>query len=413
MLKRFTYSDEHGAAPPLPKLIKVHQQFDEHRIIDIPGAVHEQLCRPEIDSCINKGTRIAVGVGSRGIANLALIVKSVVDGLKRKGTEPFVFPAMGSHGGATAEGQQKLLHSYGVTEDYIGAPVQATMEVVEQARMADKTPLYIDRYASESDGIVLVNRIKPHTAFRGSIESGIVKMMIIGMGKMAGATVMHGDCGMDRFGSVLPEAASALMPHIPFLFGLGLVEDAYDHTACIEAIHGTALIEREEALLVKAKSLMPRLYLNALDVLVIDQIGKEISGGGFDPNIVGRNSRGVVGFDDVDINKLVVLGLSPDTHGNATGVGLADVITKKLFDAIDFKATYTNVITSTYLDAAAIPIVMETDEEAIALAIRTVPRVKPEAVRMVRIKDTLSLGEIKVSEALLDEVEHHPRMEVV
>ena len=413
MFHRFTYSDEHGAATRIPKVATVRQRFEEHKINDIPGALREELEKPEIAQTIKKGARIAIGAGSRGIANIALVVKSLVEALKEKGAEPFVFPAMGSHGGATAEGQAQVLASYGITSEYVGAPIRATMEVVERARMADGTPLYVDQYASEADGIVLVNRIKPHTAFRGPIESGIVKMMIIGMGKIAGAAVMHGDRGMDLFGTVLPEATEVLMPHIPFLFGVGLVEDAYDQTAIVEAIPAERLIPREEELLVEAKALMPRLYINNVDVLVIDQIGKEISGGGFDPNIAGRNCRGIVGFDDVDVNKLVILSLSPHTHGNATGVGLADVITRTLFDAIDLQATYTNVITSTYLDGAAIPIVMETEREAIQLAVRAVPRVKPEDVRLVRIKDTLSLGEIVVSHALLDEVRQHPSMEVV
>lgn len=413
MFHRFKYVDEQGFDHPIPPVATVRQRFEEHRISDIPGTLRKQLEKPEITKRIKKGARIAIGAGSRGIANAALVVKSLVEVLREKGADPFVFPAMGSHGGATADGQKRLLASYGITEEYVGTSIRATMEVVEQARMADGTPLYVDRYANEADGIVLVNRIKPHTAFRGPIESGIVKMMIIGMGKIAGAAVMHSDRGMDLFGTVLPEAAQVLMPHIPFLFGVGLIEDAYDHTAIIEAIPAESLIAREEELLVTAKTMMPRLYINEIDVLVIDQIGKEISGGGFDPNIAGRNCRGVAGFDDVRANKMVILSLSPHTHGNATGVGLADVITRKLFDAIDLQATYTNVITSTYLDGAAIPIVMQTEKEAIQLAIRSVPRVKPKDIRLVRIKDTLSLGEVVVSEALLAEVNDHPRMEVI
>lgn len=412
MFDPFSYTDEYGSATRIPKVATVRQRFEEHRIDDIPSALREELEKPEVAQKIKKGDRIAIGAGSRGIANIALVVKSLVELLKEKGADPFIFPAMGSHGGATAEGQLNVLASYGVTEAYVGAPIKATMEVEELARMEDGTPLYVDQHAAQADGIVLVNRIKPHTAFRGPIESGIVKMMIIGMGKIAGAATMHGDRGMDLFGIVLPDAAEVLMPHIPFLFGIGLIEDAYDQTAIVEAIPAEALIPREEALLQEAKALMPRLYFDRVDVLVIDQIGKEISGGGFDPNIIGRNCRGIVGFSQVEVNKLVILSLSPHTHGNATGVGLADVITRKLFNAIDLQATYTNVITSTYLDGAAIPIVMQTEKEAIQLAIRSVPRVKPRDIRMVRIKDTLSLGEIEVSEALLSEVEEHPSMDI-
>ena len=412
MFDRFSYTEEYGSATRIPKIATVKQRFDEHQIADIPGMVRQEFEKPQIGQKIKPGDRIAIGAGSRGIANIALVVKVLVELLKEKGATPFVFPAMGSHGGATAEGQQDVLASYGITEAYVGAPIRATMDVVERAHMEDGTPLFVDQHAANADGIILVNRIKPHTAFRGPIESGIVKMMTIGMGKIAGAAIMHGDKGMDYFGIVLPDAARALMPHIPFLFGIALVEDAYDQTAIIEAIPAEVLISREEELLQKAKALMPRLYIDRVDVLVIDQIGKEISGGGFDPNIAGRNCRGIVGFSQVDVNKLVILSLSPHTHGNATGVGLADVITRNLFNAIDFQSTYTNVITSTYLDGAAIPIVMETEREAIKLAIRAVPRVKPEHIRLVRIKDTLSLGEIEVSEALLGEVKDHPLMEV-
>ena len=396
----------------IPQVVSVRQHFDAHAITDISASVTRELERPEIASTIRAGAEIAIGVGSRGIANLARIIQSLIKSLKARGAKPFVFPAMGSHGGATAEGQQAVLESYGITSSSIGAPIRATMDVVERASMMDGTPIYVDRYASEADGIILVNRIKPHTAFRGAIESGIVKMMIIGMGKIAGASIMHRDKGMDRFGSVLPKAANHLMPHIPLLFGLGLIEDAYDQTALIEAVPVAHLVEREEALLQIAKSYMPRLFFEEIDVLVIDEIGKEISGGGFDPNIAGRNCRGVTGFDALKINKLVILGLSKHTHGNATGVGLADVITRRLFEAIDFQSTYTNVITSTYLDGAAIPIIMETGVDAVKLAIRAVPRVRPGDVRLVRIKDTLALSEIEVSQALLEAVRQHPKMEV-
>ena len=413
MYEHFRFRDEYAAKVRVPKIARVRQHFDSHKISDIPSALRRQLETPEISNSIKKGDRIAIGVGSRGIANIALVVRELVTLLKEKGASPFVFPAMGSHGGATAIGQKEVLAGYGINSSSINAPILATMEVVTRGAMEDGTPLYVDRYAAEADGIVLVNRIKPHTAFRGSIESGIVKMMIIGMGKIDGAAVMHGKKGMDRFGSVLPEAARILMPQIPFLFGIGLVEDAYDQTAIIEALPGHSLIQKEKALLGKAGALMPRIYFDEVDVLVIDQIGKEISGGGFDPNIAGRNSRGIAGFDALKVNKLVVLSLSPRTHGNATGVGLADVITRKLFESIDFQATYTNVVTSTYLDAAAIPIIQETERAAIQLAIRSVPRTEPKDIRMVRIKDTLSLGNIEVSEALLKEANQHPHMEVV
>ena len=231
-------------------------------------------------------------MGSRGISNLAVVVETLVRILRAWGAQPFIFPAMGSHGGATADGQAMLLARYGITEHRVGAPVRATMDAREVTRMADGTPLFTDRYALEADGIVLVNRIKPHTTVRGDIQSGIVKMMIIGMGKIQGATILHGDHGMDRFDKVLPIAAETILPHIPFLFGLALLEDAYDHTSRIETLLPDQLISKEKELLAEATAQMARLHFDQIDVLVIDSIGKEISGAGFDPNIAGRNSPG-------------------------------------------------------------------------------------------------------------------------
>lgn len=402
-----------GLDIPMPRMAKVRQTFENHRIEDVGAAVTEQLERPEIAGTITSGAKIAIGVGSRGVANTGAAVRALVAGIKARGGEPFVFPAMGSHGGATVEGQTEVLANYGVTEELIGAPVRATMDTVVVDTLDDGTELHMDAFAHAADGVVLLNRVKPHTTFRGDIESGLVKMMIIGMGKISGATVMHGDHGMDRFPEVLPRAAAALMQRIPFLFGMALLEDAYDQTAVVEAVPAEHLIEREKELLVRAKSMMARIYFDDIDVLVIDRMGKEISGSGFDPNITGRNSRGVTGFDIPRVEKIAVLDLSEKTHGNATGVGMADVITQRLFNRIDWAVTYANVITSAYLDGGLIPIVMQSADDAVRLAVKTVPRVKAADARIVRIRDTLTLGEIDVSESMLDEVRSHANMEVV
>ncbi len=400
-----------GLDIPLPRMTPVRQKFENRALPDISGAVTESLAAIENDVAIAPGAKIAIGVGSRGIGNLAEIVSTVVQHLLNRGAQPFIFPAMGSHGGATAEGQAAVLARYGVTEEKMGVPVIASMETVEVTRMADGTPLFVDRHALASDGIVLINRVKPHTTVRGDIQSGIIKMMIIGMGKIQGATIMHSDHGMDRFDRVLPQAARDLMPHIPFLFGVALIEDAFDHTAHVECLLPDNLLAHEALLLKKATSFMARLHFDQIDVLVIDQIGKEISGAGFDPNIAGRNSRGVVGFGDPHVEKLVLLDLTDTTHGNATGVGLADVITSRLFNRIDLASTYANVITSAYLDAAAIPIVMGSNQDAVSLAVKTVLRVKPRDARIVRIRDTLSLENIYVSEPMLEEVGAHASLQ--
>lgn len=402
-----------GLDIPMPAMHRVRQTFDRHRIDDIEAAVASECSRPEVAEKIRPGASIAIGVGSRGVANIEPAVKALVAALRARGANPFVFPAMGSHGGATAQGQTEVLANHGVTEERVGAPVRATMDTVVVTTMPDGTDLHMDRLAHEADGVVLINRIKPHTTFRGDIESGLVKMMIIGMGKISGATIMHSDHGMDRFPQVLPAAAEALMPHINFLFGLGMIEDAYDHTAIIEAVTADRLVAREKELLQLAKSYMPRICFDAFDVLVVEQIGKEISGAGMDPNITGRNNRGVTGFDLPRVEKIVVLDLSEKTHGNATGMGLADVITKKMFDKIDYAVTYANVITSAYLDGGLIPVVMPTEADAIRLAVKTTPRVSPADCRIVRIRDTLAMEEIEVSDALLEQVSAHPNLSLI
>ena len=396
----------------MPKMAAVLQRFDDAHISDVEKAVREQLTRPEIAARVNSGMRIAIGAGSRGIANIGITVRATVQALRELGAEPFVFPAMGSHGGATPEGQQAVLAGYGITEEDVGAPIRATMDTILIGEMKDGTPVHMDRYAHEADGVVLINRIKPHTSFRGPIESGLVKMIVIGMGKIQGATHMHAH-GMDLFPELLPRVAAFLMERTSILFGIGVVENAYDRTAIVEALLPDALVEREVELQTKAKSLMGRLYFSDIDILLIDQMGKEISGAGFDPNITGRNHRGVTGFDDPKVQKIVVLDLTKMTNGNATGLGLADVITRKLYDAIDYPSTYGNVITSAYLDGALIPIPMPTDQQAVQLAIKTLVRVQQGQARIVRIRNTLSIDKISVSEPMLTEVKQHPDMSII
>ena len=401
-----------GLDVPLPKMALVRQRFDDSKLSDVGQAVRAQMQRSDVQEQVRPGMKVAIGAGSRGIANIAEAVKATVQGLKQMGAEPFIFPAMGSHGGATAEGQQALIESFGICEDYVGAPIRASMETVQVSELDDGTPLHIDRIASEADGIVLINRIKPHTTFRGRIESGVVKMVVIGMGKIQGATLMHWQ-GMDRFPEVLPDAATRIMAKVPFLFGIGMIENAYDQTAYVEALLPETLIEREMELLEIAKKRMGRLLFSNIDVLVIDQMGKEISGAGFDPNISGRNNRGVEGFGDPKVQKIVVLSLSEKTNGNATGLGLADVITRRLYDAIDYSSTYANIITSCYLDGALVPIPMSSDREAIQLAVKTLVRVFRGKARIVRIQDTLSIETISVSEPMLPEVENHPDLSIL
>lgn len=391
----------------MPKMVTVHQKFDAPKVADIPSLIENEFSKDEIRSTVKPGQVIAVGCGSRGIANIATIAKSVIDGLVSLGAKPFIFPCMGSHGAASAEGQKQVLAGYGISEATMGVPVRATMDTTIVGNLDDGTPVHMDANAAQAEGIVVINRIKPHTAFRGSTESGLTKMLAIGIGKINGATTYH-QHGMDMFPTLLPKVRDVNIRARNVLFGVGIVENAYDETAAIELIPAEQIGAREPALQEMAKRNMPRLQFSGIDVLIIEEMGKNISGAGFDPNITGRNRRATQWKSDLLVKKIVVLGLTPESHGNATGIGGADVTTMRLYRDMDVGATYANVITSMNLDGAAIPLIMNTDREAIALAVKTVVRVKPEECRIVRIRNTLQLAEIEVSEPMLAEVKSRP-----
>jgi hypothetical protein len=393
-------------------MVPVKVTFDSPVLDDIAKTVAEEFKKPEIKDKVKPGHAIAIGCGSRGVANVAEVAKAVVSEIKALGGEPFIFPAMASHGAATAEGQRQVLEGYGITEDYVGCPLRATMETVIIETFEDGTEVHVDKYASEADGIVLINRIKVHTNFRGPIESGIVKMMTIGMGKISGATETHFH-GFEAFAELLPRMAKIIMGKKPFLFGIGVVENAHEQIALIEALPAETLFDREPELLTRSKELMPKLLFDKIDVLIIDEIGKDISGSGCDPNITGRNNRDIPWSGPPEVQKIVLLDLTKKTKGNATGVGVADVITMTLYKKMDVKSTYANVITATYLDGACIPIIMNTEEEAIRLAVKTLRKIRPENARIVRIENTLELTDIVVSEPMLAEVEAHPQMKAL
>ena len=395
----------------IPKMIRVKQNFEDHKIDDVAAAVKMQIERPEIKRKISSGKTIAVGVGSRGVANINIAVKALVESLKDLGANPFVFPAMGSHAGGTAESQRALLAGYGITEETMGVEIKSNMDTVIPVVLEDGTKVHMDKNASEADGVVVINRVKPHTNFRGPIESGICKMLTIGMGKLNGASELHGTYPMSIFGTSLPNAASKLIEKIPFLFGVGMVEDAYDNTAIIEAIPAAELLNKEAKLQTKAKELMGKICFDQIDILVVDEIGKEISGAGCDPNITGNKYE--PGFEKPAVSKLVLMDLTDKTKGNATGFSAADVITKKLFDKIDFATTYANVVASSKLDGGKIPIPMATGDKAMRLAAKTLNGIDPLNARIVRIKNTLKLGEIFVSESMLEEVNNSPILEII
>jgi hypothetical protein len=359
------------------------------------------------------GSRVAVGVGSRGIANLREIVRLTIAALRSLDLDPFVFPAMGSHGGATAEGQVEVLAGYGVTEGEIGCRILATMEVVELDSTGLEHPLYMDAHAAAADAVLLVNRIKPHTDFHGSHESGLVKMAVIGLGKRKQADAMH-SFGVRGLRDLIPLATQRLIAAGRLWGGVGVVENALDETMLIEAIAAERMIARETELLAIARSNMPRLPVNDLDVLIVDRMGKDISGCGMDTNILGRlRIAGQPEPAGPRIWSVVVCDLTEGSHGNAAGIGLADVITERLRAKVDVAATHTNVVTSGFLERGKTPVTAATDSEAFDLAVRYCCTPPMEKLRVIRIRDTLHLGEVMVSAAVARELRGRDDVELV
>ncbi|MCM3760318.1 nickel-dependent lactate racemase [Alkalihalobacillus oceani] len=396
----------------LPKMYLVKQKFDQAKLESIPAAVKQEIGKESIKRTVKKGDSIAVAVGSRGIANLFEIVRAVVKELQGLGAVPFVLPAMGSHGGATDEGQKQVLASYGITEESIGAEIKSSMEVIELGTTETGMPVYLDKYASEADSIVVINRVKPHTDFKADYESGLMKMMGIGLGKHKGATKMH-SYGFDQFERVIPEVGNYVLAHSKIIFGVAILENAYDKTKKIEAIPAGEIASREKELLVEAKALLPKILVPEIDVLIVNEIGKDISGSGMDPNITGKVGSGLPGFEAPPIQKVIVLDLTEKTHGNACGIGMADVTTRRLVEKIDFNYTYANSITSTVLEPAKIPVAMNNDKEALVVALRTCNRITIPEAKIVRIHNTLELGEIMVSEAAYQLIKDQENIELI
>ena len=396
---------------PFPRMIKISQQFPSEELADVPAVLRNELAASGQLDRIKPGMRIAIAVGSRGVAQIPALVRTTVEEVKKSGGVPFVFPAMGSHGGATDEGQADVLAHLGITEQSIGCPIVSSMEVVEISRLPNGLPVYVDKNAYNSDGIVLINRIKPHTAFRGPNESGLVKMIAIGLGKQKGAETCH-SYGFKHMAAHVPAMAREAIAKAPILFGIGTVENAYDHVAKIVVVGADNLIEADKKLLVEAKAAMPSIGFSPIDVLVIDEIGKDISGDGMDPNITGRYPTPYP-TGGPEVTKMVVLDLTEKTNGNANGVGSADFTTRRLVNKADFKAMYANGITSTVVRPTAIPMTLDNDSEAIRAAVKTSNAPDFSKVRLVRIKNTLHLGEFMISESLLDEARAMPNVTIL
>jgi hypothetical protein len=386
----------------LPTMLRLRQTFARPRLTDIPGSVARSLQAAGLP--IKRGDTVAVGAGSRGIANVDVIVGATVRWLRDLGARPFVFPAMGSHGGGTAEGQLSVLEHYGITEATMGCPVRATMDVT-QVGEALGLPVWLDRYAAEADWIGLVNRIKPHTDFKGSIESGLFKMMTIGLGKWKGAVQYHRANVSHGYETVITAVGREMLTKARIGFGVGIVENGYDETAQVEAFGARELEAGERRLLKSAREWMARLPFSPIDVLIVEQIGKNISGSGMDTNVIGRPTNPFEPFPaDPKILWIVALDITEESYGNATGLGNADFTTRRLVDKIDMKATLINCITACAPWGARIPATYETDREAIETALDCIGLTPPERARVVRIKNTLVLGELEVSEAFAAEV---------
>ncbi|MEN6406484.1 MAG: lactate racemase domain-containing protein [Thermoguttaceae bacterium] len=398
-----------------PRIFRVRQNLDSPRVQNVPDEVRKQLTSLALDRQIRPGHRVAVAVGSRGIVDLVVIVQAIVDHLRRLGAEPFLVPAMGSHGGGTAEGQQQLLASYGLTPSAIGCPIRSSLETVIVGQAIQGFPIHFDRLAFESDHVVVLNRIKPHTGFCGPIESGLMKMLLIGLGKCEGAKVYHRAIQTYSFAEIIHGTAAEVLRQCPIRAGVAVVENAYDQTAKIEALRPEDFETREPPLLALAKQWMPRLPFREVDLLLIDRIGKDISGTGLDPNVVGRkfNDHQAVADEWPKVRRIAVRGLTKATHGNVLGLGMTEFCRSSVLREADFTATRLNALASGHLSAAMIPLDYETDRKMLADALGTIGLVKPPQARLMWIADTLHLGEVECSEIYLGEAQRREDLDIL
>ncbi|MEN6411848.1 MAG: lactate racemase domain-containing protein [Veillonellales bacterium] len=403
--------DQLLSSTPIPKVIKVRQHFSRPVVKDIAGAIRNKLMISQVLKRIQPGHRIAITVGSRGIANMQLIVRTIVEIIKEAGAIPFLVPAMGSHGGATSEGQRDLLTSRGFTEEYVKAPIYSNITPIKIGMSKNGLPVYFDSNAYQADWTIVVNRVKPHTSFHGRVESGIQKMIVIGLGKQKGADFCHNQ-GFDAMAENIPAIAEVALKKANILCGIAILENPYHETAQIEVLPTDIILKREPELLIEAKKLCPQLYIKSFDVMIVDEIGKNISGTGFDTNILGRFlSEKIVGVPN--FKRMAILDITKESHGGANGLGLSDYTTERVFHKFDFEQTYANSLTTTVTSTAKIPIVLKNDKQAIQACIKCSNRADKENITMVRIKNTISVEEIEISENLKSYAMEHPQLEVL
>lgn len=397
----------------LPRMIRVRQTFDARRVEDVTTEVTRQLLTLKLHERIRPDQTVAVTAGSRGIAHIGKMTRAVIDHLKSIGARPFIVPAMGSHGGGTAAGQAQLLEHYGITPELMGCEIRASMETIIVDKTPQGIPVHFDKHASQADHVLIVGRVKPHTGFVGEVESGLHKMMLIGLGKHEGAKIYHRAIADYSFMEIITAVAASVISKCRVVGGLAIVENAYDETALIEAVPPSKFLEREKELLKLATQWLPRLPFPTTDLLIIDRIGKNISGTGLDTNVVGRkfNDHAGTDRDTVRCKRIFVRGLTEETHGNATGIGLSEFTNQRTADAIDRKITAINCVTGLHPTAAMIPIAYETDREVVEQALHTCGLVEPPDAKIVQIQDTLHLAEVLVSEAYLPEISRRPDLE--
>ena len=401
---------------PIPRMVKIRQNFDRTCIpeSEIPGVIRRELGREALAGQIKPGMKIAITCGSRGINHYALMTRTIVDFLKEQGAEPFIVAAMGSHGGATAEGQLQILTDYGITEENMGCPVKSCMDTVEIG-ISEKRHQHvrIDKNAAEADGILLFNRIKPHTSFRGPYESGLMKMMAIGLGKQVGANALHSQSPAIMH-ELVEEYGRTILKNCPVLGGIAIIENAYDDTYLIKGLDPDEIITEEPKLKEISYQTIAHLMFDKCDVLVVDKIGKNISGDGMDPNVSGRFVQPKYCTGGIQAEKCVILDLTDETHGNAQGIGLAEVTTRRLFNKMKLEMTYPTGVTNTFLHLMKIPMIMDNDREAMQLALCCCPEAEDQNnMKMIRIPNTAHIEYIEISEAMLPLAKANPNIEIL
>jgi len=394
------------------KFKKIYQKFDNKKLNNIPEFISEEFKRIQLDRKIKPGMKIAITVGSRGIDNLQLIIKSIISEVKKRKGIPFIVTAMGAHGGATAEGQRKVLEHYGITEESMGVPIQATMDTIELDHLENGLPVHFDRIAYYADGVIAVNRVKVHTAYKGKIESGLHKMLSVGLGNHRGAVLVH-SLGIVGLRDYIVEFAKVILKKAPILAGFAILENAYDETYKIVGAKIEEFYQVEKELLKECKQILPKLPVKNIDILIIQEMGKNISGTGMDTNVIGGIKDFKAGeYEPPIIKKILVLDLTPETHGNALGIGMADMITRRLYEKIDLKATNINTITTTFLDRARIPMVFDTDKEAIEVGLKTIWNLPGTKPRIIIIKNTLKLDQMYVTEPIWEEIKNRKNITI-